>query len=399
MGAMPGFRSRLLAACATLALGIATAGVPTAGAAPMSQPRVVGGDGADPVDFGFVASILDARRYREAGAFQAQYCAASLTSPTTLVTAAHCVVDQVTGRDMDPDDLLIAFGADLRAPALRTIGVRDFEVHPNYRIKSSENDLAVIRLSQPVQDYPTITPPTGADVAAFTAPGTAAKVAGWGNTRARGNRYPTRLQVGNVRVFPDSSCGRGKGYEVDGIAFDGFGARDADSRTMICAAGANPAGDVIDACQGDSGGPLVAGSGDARRLIGVVSWGQKCATMLPGVYTRITAASDFLVGAGVLADQAPILAPEVAITTPSPTRLRVKVSAPQDGTRVTAFAVTATDVESGEVYSCTAAPQRGKRTRACFIDGIPAGNAMRIEAISGNDAGNSPVSAPVTFER
>lgn len=390
-------RSRFRLAAAVVALVALVATAVPASASALSRPTVVGGGSGQADDFGFVASILDAQLYRKAGAYQAQFCAGSLTSPTTIVTAAHCLVDQRTGRPFSSDGLLVAFGADLRSPSLRTIGVQDFRIHPEYRVKTSLNDLAVLYLAQPVEDYPTITPPTGADVAAYTASGTAAKIAGWGNTRASGNRYPARLNVGNVRVFPDRACGSGKGYQVDGVSFDGFTDREADARTMLCAAGASPAGDVIDACQGDSGGPLVAGAGDARRLIGVVSWGQRCATSLPGVYTRITAQSDFLIDAGVTPDLAPILAPEVSVTSPSPTGIRVRVEAPVDGTQVEGFAVTATNTTTGQAYTCTSAPKPGKRVRACFIDDLPAGVQFRIEAISGNSIGNSPVSAPVEF--
>jgi len=367
------------------------------GSAQAGQPTVVGGQEADTGEFGFVASVLDAERYRQAGAFQAQYCVASLTSPTTLVTAAHCLIDQGNGQALDPKDLLIGFGSNLRSPNLRTIAVADYRVHPDYRIKTSSQDLAVLYLAQPVLDYPTISPPLGADVAAFTAPGTSAQVVGWGNTRTRGDRFPPDLQVGNVEVFPAAACGGGEGYAVNGVSFDGFTRRQADPRTMLCAAGANPAGGIIDACQGDSGGPLTVGTGDARRLIGVVSWGQKCASRMPGVYTRITAESDFLINAGVLADRAPILPPRLDVSAPTSTRVRVKVTAPQDGTRVDAFAVTATNTATGETFSCTSAPRPGKRTRACFLDGVAPGVPLSIEAISGNDAGNSPVSQPVQF--
>jgi secreted trypsin-like serine protease len=360
------------------------------------QPGVVGGDTADAAEFGFVASILDASRYRQSGAYKAQYCAGSLTSPTTIVTAAHCLVDQQTKQRIPAEELLVAFGSDLRAPDLRVIAVDDFRVHPNYRVKTTENDIAVIYLSQPVPDFPTIATPQGADVASFEAPGTPATVAGWGNTRSRGNRYPPTLQAANVRIFPQASCGRGKSYTVNGVTFDGFTKREANASTMLCAAGATPAGNVIDACQGDSGGPLVVGAGDARRLVGVVSWGQRCATLLPGVYTRLSTESDFLVDAKAVPALAPILAPELTITSPTPTTIRVKVTAPADGTAVDAFAVTATNVTSGDTYNCTAQPRPGKRTRACFIDNIPVGSTLRVEAISGNSAGNSPVSQPLT---
>ena len=366
----------------------------TAGESAVS-PRIIGGQEADPADFGFVAAVLDAPRYRRSGAYQAQYCAASLTSSTTAITAAHCLVDQDTGEEFPPRDLLIAFGSNLRSPTLRVIAVEDFAIHPEYRIKSAANDIAVINLAQPVTDFPTIALAQGADVAAYDAPGTAAKVAGWGNTRAGGNRFLPELQVGNLRVFPDASCGKGARYEVNGVTFKGFGRRDANARSMLCAAGASPAGDVIDACQGDSGGPLTVGVGEARRLIGVVSWGQQCASRFPGVYTRISSETDFLIDSGVIAEQAPILAPEVRVSNVSDASVNVRLEAPRDGTRVQAFAVTATDIGTGQVFSCTAAPAPGRRVAQCLIDGLPVGGQFRIEAIAGNSVGNSPVSEPI----
>jgi len=85
------------------------------------------------------------------------------------------------------------------------------------------------------------------------------------------------------------------------------------------------------------------------------------------------------------------------VTSPSPTEIRVRVEAPVDGTQVQAFAVTATDTATGQAYTCTSSPKPGKRIRACFIDGLPTDAQFRIEAISGNSIGNSPVSAPVEF--
>ena len=105
-------------------LALLGAAVPVSANEP-ARPTVVGGGSGQADEFGFVASILDAQMYRKAGAFQAQFCAGSLTSPTTIVTAAHCLVDQRTGRPYSSDGLLVAFGADLRSPSLRTIGVQD----------------------------------------------------------------------------------------------------------------------------------------------------------------------------------------------------------------------------------------------------------------------------------
>jgi secreted trypsin-like serine protease len=391
-----GMLARTAAACLVAAAVVA----PQASAYDVtSQPRVIGGKEADPGEFGFVASVLSAPRFRQLGAYQAQYCAASLTSPTTLITAAHCLVDQQTGERLRPRDLLIAFGSDLRSSNVRIASVQDFAVHPAYRVKTAENDIAVIYLSEPASDFPTIQLAQGAEVAAYDSAGTAAQVAGWGNTRAPGNRFLPELQVGSLRVFPDAACGRGKPYEVNGVRFDGFTKREVNSLTMLCAAGASPAGDVIDACQGDSGGPLTAGVGNGRRLIGVVSWGQQCASKLPGVYTRMSAESDFLIDAGVIPLQPPILAPSLEISTPSPTSARIRFTAPADGTRVNAFAVTATDPATGEVFTCTSAPKPNRRTATCVIDGIPTTGQLQFEAISGNSSGNSPVSRPSVLAR
>ena len=50
-----------------------------------------------------------------------------------------------------------------------------------------------------------------------------------------------------------------------------------------------------DACQGDSGGPLIFPRGDRAYLIGIVSYGYRCAEPgYPGVYTRITKFTDWI---------------------------------------------------------------------------------------------------------
>ena len=53
---------------------------------------------------------------------------------------------------------------------------------------------------------------------------------------------------------------------------------------MLCAGDRN----TVDACQGDSGGPLVVKRGNDFVVIGIVSWGNGCASGYMGVYARVS---------------------------------------------------------------------------------------------------------------
>ena len=62
------------------------------------------------------------------------------------------------------------------------------------------------------------------------------------------------------------------------------------SRINICASDSGK-----DSCQGDSGGPLITKENDRYAVIGVVSYGIKCAEpKYPGVYARVTANMDWI---------------------------------------------------------------------------------------------------------
>lgn len=342
----------------------------------------------------YVVSIIDTARLSADGVFQSQFCGGALTTPTTVVTAAHCLVNQKSGRAMEPHQLVVGFGATLRSPDPRLVEVASVAIHPAYEIDTAANDIAVITLSTPqAKQQATVLPqrPTDQPVIA----GTEAVVAGWGNRSRTGNNFPDTLHVGTITVFPDDTCGGGRNTVVDGVTFIGFGPDEADPRIMMCGAGVTSTGGIIDACIGDSGGPLVSGAGAATRLIGVVSWGEDCATAHPGAYTRVSAMTEFLLAQNAIATLAPTQPPAISVQVLSQS-VRVSFVSANDASAVATFAATATDPATGVALACYATPRRDGLPASCRIDGLANGAPVVVSGIAANALGNSPAAAPQT---
>lgn len=361
------------------------------------SPRVVNGTVGSEGQFPFMVALLEASEFPDKGAFQSQFCAGSLTTSTTIVTAAHCVVNQDNGKVTRPSDVLVGFTRDLDSSNFPTRSVTQISIHPDYVIKSTENDVAVLTLSQPVTNIPFISVLTPDLAPEYTRGGQPAQVAGWGNTLSSGNKFPAIFRVGDLVVFPDSACGGGARYEVNGVKFLGFDSEEVNSQVMLCAGGANANGNVIDACQGDSGGPLVANGSTGPMLIGLVSWGEDCAGKLPGVYTRISAETEFLSDNNAIPSIAPTIAPAISIT-PLNQSLSITLTGGADGITVTGYAasVVGPTVDSPNTpvtQTCFAAPSKSTIRGNCSVSNLINDVSYQVTAIAANAIGNSPVSA------
>lgn len=386
----------VLGIVASLALLVAGTATSASASTPAMTPRVINGDPESPDQYPFLVSLLLADRLAENGAFEAQFCGGTLTSPTTVVTAAHCVVDQKTGDQRAARTVLIGFGSNLRDPGLRVVRVAQIAANPDYARRTAVNDAAVLTLTEPVADIPFLRPASPAEAGALTAAGSPVRVAGWGNTSSSSKSFPETFRVGRLVVFPDGACGSGQRFVLNGVAFDGFDNGDADARVMVCAAGATAAGSVIDSCQGDSGGPLIAGDGTAARLVGIVSWGEACASSFPGVYTRVSSEYDFLTANGAVPAVAavPTVAPALSVAARSG-QLVVGFTSPTDGSEVTAFAATVIDPATGQSWNCFTQPTPTGAPATCAVDGLVNGTPYTVTGIAGNTLGNSPVAGPI----
>ncbi len=383
--------STALAIALTLLAASATGQPASVGGA---KPRIVNGQGTEAGQFPFVVALVDAETFEREGAFDAQFCAGSLTTPTTIVTAAHCVVDDQTGRQAEASSMLVAIAENLKGANIRMVRVSAIAVHPDYDSERVTNDVAVLTLAEAVTDVPIIMPMRPGDIADYLLPGAPVFVVGWGNQSLTGNSYPEAIRAGALVVFPDGACGRNEPYKIGSVTFDGFNLDEADPALMVCAAGVTASGKVIDACQGDSGGPLIGGQGGALRLVGLVSWGDDCGTRHPGVYTRITAMAEFLMAKNAISTLPPTIAPALTVDVLSG-GLRVTFAITSDGSVISTFAATATDSVTGATASCFAKPRRDRLAPFCTIAGLANGVTYSVSGISANEFGNSPPAAPI----
>ncbi|MFF0161040.1 serine protease [Streptomyces sp. NPDC005263] len=265
-------RSRIARALARpLTLAAVAAAIPLVSAAPVAADSiVVGGFPVDVSESPWTVALSSRDRF--GGTRAGQFCGGVAVGRSTVLTAAHCLGEDVLGGPPDRvrDLKVIAGRTDLLSDQGQEIPVRDTWVNPDHDSATNSGDFAVLTLAEPLpQDSVIAMAPTG-DPA--YEPGTEAAVYGWGDITGGGD-YAHTLRAARVRVLPDAQCERAYPGNADGTYL-------AD--TMLCA-GQEEGG--RDACQGDSGGPLVA----RGKLVGLVSWGSGCGRAgSPGVYTRVS---------------------------------------------------------------------------------------------------------------
>uniref|UniRef100_A0A0A1XSC5 Plasma kallikrein n=1 Tax=Zeugodacus cucurbitae TaxID=28588 RepID=A0A0A1XSC5_ZEUCU len=230
--------------------------------------RIVGGMDTEVNEYPWMAMLM--RR----GDF---YCGGALINDQYVLTAAHCV------RGFNKRQISVRLLSHNRTDGRVSTIDRKLDkiiVHDGYSTRNLDNDIALLRFTEPVELREPLRPVCLAE-ADKTYEDELAVVTGWGAVK-EGGFIADRLQEVQVPVMSQETCRKSK-YGSSRI-----------TDNMLCAGYAEGG---KDSCQGDSGGPLHVANNATKsyQLAGVVSWGEGCARPnAPGVYTRVSQYLDWI---------------------------------------------------------------------------------------------------------
>lgn len=260
---------RCLATAVAVVVLAAMSSLPTSEANDGSDLRIIGGFEA--LQLATMHQVSLRRKTSDQTSFgSGHFCGGSLINNRTVLTAAHCLVDN-NDRQRAASYFRVVGGSLNRIIASANTEIVDVSrvvIHEKYNPKNFDNDVGLLILSTAIpNNHPTLKPinmttsrPNSLIVC---------QTSGWGTTRYGVSMATSVLMAVNVTVQPSEICNGTTSY--NGSIKSG----------MLCA-GEWQGG--RDACQGDSGGPLVCNG----RLAGIVSHGNGCGeAAYPGVYADV----------------------------------------------------------------------------------------------------------------
>lgn len=143
--------------------------------------------------------------------------------------------------------------------------VKDKYTHEDYDAFQVKNDIALVKLTEPITFTEKIQPIQLETE--YVGENKTVILSGWGSISYPGGEAPDKLQQIDLIVENLKTCQSKNKHNIDD--------------TQICAKGIKHFG----ACHGDSGGPLI---GTNKKQVGIVSYGHPCAAGYPDVFTRVS---------------------------------------------------------------------------------------------------------------
>jgi hypothetical protein len=136
----------------------APSGVARQASAPGAHASIVGGQSVAIADFPFQVALYDPRAGSVAGGF---FCGGVVIDATHVATAAHCAIDEGTGRVTPPRDIAVLAGAAHLGGGGASYGSGAVEdpasvtsLHPAYDPSTNDYDVADQTLATAVDGNP-----------------------------------------------------------------------------------------------------------------------------------------------------------------------------------------------------------------------------------------------------
>ncbi|XP_017047450.1 trypsin alpha-like [Drosophila ficusphila] len=212
----------------------------SAGRAPQPEERIIGGKDVEIEEAPWQVSI----QFREQ-----HYCGGSIYSKDIIITAAHCRFNETGEERLEPKHFQVRVGSALKNSKGTLIKVKAIISHEKYNNPKFANDIAVMRLSEPlefsskVQAIPLAKRNPSRGTLAITTGWGAWKVIPFGEEYAI-KLYPEQLQSAHLNI---QNCLQYRNTTDDNVCGHSF---------------------EQSACSADSGGPLVVD----HQLVGVTSF-------------------------------------------------------------------------------------------------------------------------------
>ncbi|XP_076683002.1 chymotrypsin-like protease CTRL-1 [Andrena cerasifolii] len=139
--------------------------------------------------------------------------------------------------------------------------------HPNYQADTFANNIAMLRLKEPMQYTATAQPACLLPVDRYLSPSISSTLVGWGRLSTQ-NAKSCEQQTLEMRTLSNQEC---SSYYTQGMSVE------------LCAIGDGMP------CAGYSGSPLLYSHGDTYFLLGILSYGSNCdsATNFPSVFVNV----------------------------------------------------------------------------------------------------------------
>ncbi|UJR12890.1 hypothetical protein I4U23_017064 [Adineta vaga] len=236
--------------------------------------KVYGGERSVKESWGWIVSLMEPIRNKSK-----HMCAAVIIDPNYLITAAHCVEDEM----YTLSNTIVCAGSDRWSDGCQQKrSINKIFIHHEYNNKTSENDIAILHLDEPLNFtdrwISKICLPNAKSGSQYPLPNTDVVAIGWGRTGIS-NTSTDNLQQVSLKVIDNlmSRC-----------------STLISNRTVqICAYAPHK-----DTCKGDSGGPLMRFVPTKKRweLVGITSFGDFGCTspMKAGIYTRVSVYHNFI---------------------------------------------------------------------------------------------------------